>query len=246
MVAAILGYLLSLATAAALFYWLRSLRKDDAYRRLCNKALQKGVVCSFVILAVSGALYVALRLTGLREMNPLLYQALYTGIVLALAEEAVKFLTSRRVLRKTAYPYSWMDVALVMTLVGVGFGAEENIAVAINSNMMVMLIRALCIAHGSYGFLTGYFYGKGLKTGKNRYKVIGFVLTWLLHGLYDFSLSEEFVAINDNLKIVAVALAMIDIVLEVVMIVFFAKARKNELYTEPLRKVEMAPENAEI
>ena len=246
MIAAILGYLLSLATAAALFYWLRSLRKDDAYRKLCSKALQKGAVCSFVIIAVSGALSAALRLTGLREINPLLYQALYKFVVLALAEEAVKFLTSRRVLTKTAYPFSWMDVTLVMTLVGVGFGVVENVAVAVGSNLIVMLIRAICIAHGSYGFLTGYFYGKGLKTGKNRYKVIGFVLTWLLHGLYDFSLSEEFVAINDNLKIVAVALAMIDIVLEVVMIVFFAKARKNGLYTEPLSKAEAVSENAEI
>ena len=246
MIAAILGYLLSLATAAALFYWLRSLRKDDAYRKLCNKALQKGAVCSFVIIAVSGALSVALRLTGLREVNPLLYRALHTFVVLALAEEAVKFLTSRRVLTKTAYPFSWMDVALVMTLVGVGFGVMENIAVAVGSNMMVMLIRAICIAHGSYGFLTGYFYGKGMKTGKNSYKVIGFVLTWLLHGLYDFSLSEEFIALNEKLVIVAVALVAIDIVLEVIMIVFFAKARKNELYTEPLRTAEAAPESVEI
>ena len=246
MIAAILGYLLSLATAAALFYWLRSLRKDDAYRKLCNKALQKGAVCSFVILAVSGVLSVALRLTGLREVNPLLYQALHTFVALALAEEAVKFLTSRRVLTKTAYPFSWMDVALVMTLVGVGFGVMENIAVAVGSNMMVMLIRAICIAHGSYGFLTGYFYGKGMKTGKNSYKVIGFVLTWLLHGLYDFSLSEEFIALNEKLVIVAVALVAIDIVLEVIMIVFFAKARKNELYTEPLRTAEAAPESVEI
>jgi len=246
MIVAILGYLLSLATAAALFYWLRSLRKDDAYRKLCGKALRKGALCSFAVIAVSGALSVALRLTGLREMNPLLYQALHTFVVLALAEEAVKFLTSRRVLTKTAYLFSWMDVALVMTLVGVGFGVVENIAVAVGSNLIVMLIRALCIAHGSYGFLTGYFYGKGLKTGKNSYKVLGFVLTWLLHGLYDFSLSEEFVALNENLMIVAVALTAINIALEVVMIVFFAKARKNELYTEPLRKAEAVLENAEI
>lgn len=246
MIAAISGYLLSLATAAALFCWLRSLRKDDAYRKLCGKALRKGALCSFAVIAVSGALSVALRLTGLREMEPLLYRALHTFVVLALAEEAVKFLTSRRMLRKTAYPYSRMDVALVTTLVGVGFGVVENIAVAVGSNMIVMLIRALCIAHGSYGFLVGYFYGKGMKTGKNSDKVLGFVLTWLLHGLYDFSLSEEFIALNENLAIVAVALAALDVVLEVVMIVFFVKARKNELYTVPLRKAEAVPESAEI
>ena len=34
--------------------------------------LQKGALCSFAIIVVSGALYVALRATGLQEMNPLL------------------------------------------------------------------------------------------------------------------------------------------------------------------------------
>lgn len=58
---------------------------------------------------------------------------------------------------------------------------------------------------------------------------------WLVHGLYDFSLSEEFVALHEDLMIVVVALAFLDLVLAVVLVVFFAKARKKALYTLQLR-----------
>ena len=240
----ILGYLLSVIPTVALFLWLRnSLRKDDAaYRKLCGETLRRGVLCTFPIIAGSGILSLLLAVSGIKNSSQLLYQALYDFIAIALVEETVKFLTFRRSLEKTDYPYSWMDITAIMTIVGLGFGAAENIVVAINSGIVPMLIRAVTIAHGGYGFVVGYFYGKGVKTGKGIYKVIGFVLIWLMHGLYDFSLSDEFIAVNDNLVVVAVLLAVLDLVLAVALIVFFAKARKQERYTEPLHRMEQIPE----
>ncbi|MGX8714522.1 MAG: hypothetical protein ACSW8A_02095 [Lachnospiraceae bacterium] len=55
------------------------------------------------------------------------------------------------------------------------------------------------LPHAGYGFLTGYFYGRGSKTGQPAMRRMGFLLVWMIHGLYDFSLSQEFIAINDNL-----------------------------------------------
>ncbi|MBE7009736.1 MAG: PrsW family intramembrane metalloprotease [Ruminococcaceae bacterium] len=243
----ILGYLLSIIPALALFFWLRARRKDDAaYRKLCDQAMLWGLLCTLGIIVLSAGLDVALALSGLKKVNPLLYEALHAFIVLALVEEAVKFLASRRVLKKTDYPYSWMDVVMVMVFVGLGFGAAENIAVAVQSGLVVMLIRAVTIGHGGYGFLVGYFYGKGMKTGKNGWKVLGFALAWLFHGMYDFSLSEEFTALGENLEIVAVALAALSLVFAVVLIVFFARAAKREIYTQPLvaRDAEGAEEQA--
>ena len=49
--------------------------------------------------------------------------------------------------------------------------------------------------------------------------------------MYDFSLTEEFMAINDNLVVVPLILAITDIVLAVLMIVFTRKARRREEYT---------------
>jgi hypothetical protein len=60
------------------------------------------------------------------------------------------------------------------------------------------------------------------------------LMAWVLHGLYDFSLKEEFMAINDNLAIVPLLLALSEIVLVIILTVFMRKASKREECTEPL------------
>ena len=186
------------------------------------------------ILLLSGSSYFILRLTGLHNTNPLLYQALYKFIVLALMEEAAKYWGFTRILKKTDYAYSWLDTAVLMTIIGLGFGMLESVVYAIDASVPVVLVRGVCVPHAGYGFLTGYFYGKGSKSEKPALKWTGFLLSWLMHGLYDFSLSEEFIAINDNLAIVALLLAVLDIVLVFFLIGFARKAKKQALYTEPL------------
>ena len=88
----------------------------------------------------------------------------------------------------------------------------------------------------------GYFCGKSAKCGKPVYKWVGFLIAWLLHGIYDCSLSEEFLAINDNLAIVAILLALLDVVLVIRLIVFVKKAKKSEIYTEALDKKALESE----
>jgi hypothetical protein len=56
----------------------------------------------------------------------------------------------------------------------------------------------------------------------------------VLHGLYDFSLKEEFMAINDNLAIIPLLLVLSEIVLVIILTVFMRKASKREECTEPL------------
>ncbi len=190
--------------------------RDKERQSLANSLRQdsaKRVLSTFPIILLSGICYVLLRLSKLQEVNRLLYEMLYTFIVLALAEETVKYWTFRRVLQKTDYPCSWMDAAMLMTIVGIGFGCMESALYMISESAPVVLIRGLCVPHAGYGFIVGYFYGKGCETGKPGQRWIGFVLAWFLHGLYDFSLSEEFIAINDNLMFVGLALAVLDILL---------------------------------
>ena len=121
-----------------------------------------------------------------------------------------------------------------MTIVGIGFDLIESLIYAIGASFPVVLIRGICIPHAGYGFLAGYYYGKGVKERKPAVRKIGFVLAWLLHGLYDFSLSEEFIALNDNLMAVALLLAVLDIVLVILLVRFVKKAKNQETYTEPL------------
>ena len=210
----------------ALFLWLRNgLNREETYRKLCDYTLLRGFLCTFSIILLSGLLYLLLRLTRIQDGHPLLFQLLYTFIVLAFAEEFVKYRTFRRVLKKKEYPYSFLDFVVLMSIVGIGFDISESLLYAIGASVPVVLVRGICIPHAGYGFITGYFYGKGIKTGRTYYKYLGFLLSWAMHGLYDFSLSEEFVVLNENLVFVALTLAAADIVLWVSLIVFSKKAR---------------------
>ena len=79
----------------------------------------------------------------------------------------------------------------------------------------------------------GYFYAKAAKTGKKWYYVVAFMLPYLLHAFYDFGLSpvlEPYFIFT----FITVTLAALDVVLVVIMIVFFARRHKDERYTEPL------------
>ena len=90
------------------------------------------------------------------------------------------------------------------------------------------------MGHAGYGFLMGYFFGRGMKYNRKSDYVLGFLVPWLIHGLYDFSLSEEFLALNDSLVVLPVALAFLDLVVIIVCIVFICKAKKKAVYTEPM------------
>lgn len=231
----ILACIASFIPSVALFLWLRNRIKDnDAYKKLCNQTLLQGVKCLLPVILLSGCSYIILRLTGLHNTNPLLYQALYNIVVLAMMEEIAKYQGFRHLLKKTDYAYSRLDTAVLMTIIGLGFGMLESLIYAIGSSVPVVLVRGICVPHAGYGFLTGYFYGKGSKSGKAIVKNSGFLLSCMIHGLYDFSLSEEFATINDNLVIVALLLAVLDIVLVLLLIRFVRKAKNLEDYTEPL------------
>ena len=231
----ILALVVSLLPLTLLYLWLSKLKKEDeGYRTLCRQALLRGFRCVLPVVLLSGVSSILLGLTGLKTGNPLLYQALYTFIVLALMEEIAKVQAFRHVVKKTEYPYSWLDCAVLLSIVSIGFSLIESVIYAIGASIPVILVRGICLPHAGYGFLEGYYYGKSRKTGKPWQKWIGFVLAWLLHGLYDFSLSEEFVAVNDNLVIVALLLAVAEIVLVILLIRFVKKNRKKEEYTEPL------------
>lgn len=230
----LLACIVSFIPCTALFFWLRNRKPDPAYRKLCDSALIKGILSVFLIVLVSAVNYFLLRLIKLHENNPLLYEMIYNFIVLAMAEEFVKYRTFRKVLEKTDYPYSWADVTVLMTVVSIGFSMIESVTYAIGASVPVVLVRGICLPHAGYGFIVGYFFGKSLKTGKPGDKWFGLILAWLIHGLYDFSLSDSFMALNDNLVFVPFILALLDILLVVNLIVFLKKAEKRQECTEPL------------
>lgn len=246
MLISILIFIASIIPSVLIIVFLMKRRKDDElYKKSCKSALIRGLICVLPILAVSAILYVlngVLRVTILRDVNILVYRALYTFIVLAFAEELVKYIEFRLVLKKRFNAYSWADVVAFMVIIGTGFGLVEDLPYAIGASPIIMLIRGFTMGHVGYGFLMGWFYGKKLHTGKKIYGVIALLLPFLIHGLYDFSLSEELIALNDNLAAIGISLAVLDIVLLALMIRFFISSRKKERYNTPLITLDKVPE----
>lgn len=217
-----------------IYIWLKKCFKEKpGYSTTCRKALINGMLSTGPIILCSLFFYIIEALTGLRKAGgipDLLYHAF---LVLAFSEELCKFLFFRLTLKKTQCEASWFDITAWMTMIGMGFGISESIIYSFTMSPAQAIVRGITVGHGVYGFITGFFYGKALSTGKKQFIALGFLIPFLLHGLYDFSLSEELgdVFVFD---LIAVTLAFSDLVLMIVMIIFFVKAKKKEQYLTPL------------
>ena len=234
----ILFFILSIIPSILIFILLRNRQKDNIlYRKKCNLSFISGLVSVLPILLVSGILYLLsaiMKFTLLSGVDILVYRAIYTFIVLALAEELMKYLALRFVLKRNPYACSWTDVVAFMVIVGTAFGLIEDVPYAVGASPVIMLVRGFTMGHVGYGFIMGWFYGKRLYTGKKRYGAFAVLVPWLIHGLYDFSLSSELLALNDNFAFLGVSLALLDIVLLILMIRFFIRSKKRERYQQPL------------
>ena len=245
MLLSILIFLLSIVPSVLIFILLRNRQKDNIlYRKKCTYSFVSGLISVLPIILLSMILLYALnsvsKLALFRDVNVLVYQAIYKFFVLAFAEEIIKYLALRFVLKRKPYAYSWADIVAFMVIIGTAFGLIEDIPYAIGASPIMMLVRGFTMGHVGYGFIMGWFYGKRLYTGKKRYGVIAVLLPWLIHGLYDFSLTPELIELNDNLAILGVSLALLDIVLLILMIRFFIRSKKQERYQQPISAFETA------
>lgn len=238
----IIIFLLSIVPSVLVFILLRNRHKGDTlYRKSCSYAFISGLISVLPILILSAVLFImnaALKLTLLKDANILVYKAIYKFIVLAFAEEIIKYLVFRFVLKRKKYSYSWADITAIMVIVGTAFGLMEALPYAFDASPMMMLVRGFTMGHVGYGFIMGWFYGKRLYTGKKKYAVISVLLPWLLHGIYDFSLTPELLEVNENLMFIALFMALLDIVMLILMIRFFIRSKKQERYMQSVCSIE--------
>ena len=225
----ILVAIVSLLPSLLVFFWMRNKSNLEARDKgVCDKAFRYGLFCVVPIFFLSGVTFLLLAFTGLKQTNPLLYQAIYKFIVLALAEEIAKFFMFKYLLKKENYTCNWLMAVILMTAVSIGFSTIESVTFSIGASIPVMIARAISFPHVGYGFLVGYYYGKGIEEGKPSLWWVGFLLAWFIHGLYDFSLSDEILALNDSLVFLPFLLIAVDIILVVVLVRFILKKRNKQ------------------
>ena len=241
----IIAFLASLIPAVIIYIWLRDhmFRHDQEYKSFCRRSLLKGMLSTFLVILFSGSLSLLGNAVLFRESRGLLYTAYRTFIVLALAEEAAKYITFRRLLKKSESPYSALDMISSMILVRLGFEILESGVYALTTSPGQMLVRGVTAMHAGYGFIMGYFMAKNRLTGKKSQAVLGFMIPALLHGAYDFGLSDEFAQLGDTTAILSVTLAAFALVTLIWMFLFTRKARMNPVYTDCLPAEEPAADN---
>ena len=231
----IISIIVSTVPCIIFYKWLKKAFNEDKYKELCKKALLKGMFAVLPIMLTSAILFIIGRIMHYFYPNELVYQMYYTIVVLAFSEELIKFILFKKLIKKNDYKYSMFNLTIIMTIIGIGFELIESITFSFGSNPITMLIRGITLGHVGYGFIMGYFYAKMLKTKKKRYGLLSFGLPWFLHGLYDFSLSDEFMTLNDNLFIVALLLTLISIICVILIIIFVKKRRSDKKYIEEIK-----------
>ncbi len=157
---------------------------------------------------------------------PLLWSSLFRSfIVIALAEELIKFLLL------IIYPYQRpffnepIDGIVYTLMIGMGFATLENVLYAYQFGLTTIAVRAFTAmpAHACFAIIMGYFAGKARFRPEKRGRLFAFGLgaAVLLHGLYDFFILQQF---WDELILLSIAVLLLSVMLSSRMITEHQKA----------------------
>ena len=235
MMIAILCLFVSFIPAVLLYLYLRNLRRDDSeYRLNCRHLLIRGILCSIAVALLALAVNIAWSMSGLGKGPPLLKAAFKAFIIAAFIEELIKYLASNKMIKKNIDTVSWLDCIAFTAIIGIGFQLIETVVYMLESNPIQILVRGFTMGHPAYGILMGFFIGKALRSGKKPYRLAAYVLPFILHGMYDFSLADAFQAINDNFVFIPFIIVFIELFILIRGILLIRKERYGTEYTEPL------------
>lgn len=160
-----------------------------------------GLLLSLLLMGVVAALAsgilerIAQGVLGmLVRPGSLLHTILLAFLVVAVVEEAMKFLLLKwRSWHHPAFNYRF-DGIVYAVFVSLGFAAYENILYVFSYGLSVALPRALLAipGHMSFSIAMGIFYGRakccwarGNDAAAKLNLILGYVLAVLLHGFYD-------------------------------------------------------------
>ena len=230
-----LSLIVSYAPITILYIYLRNLRKqDEGYRSDCKSLLIKGILCCLGVTALDLILTIILNLIGIKDAHPLIKVLIKAFVIAAFAEELVKYLTVNKVIKKNTGNISWFDCIAFSTIVGIGFQIIETIVYLVESNVGQIIVRGLLMGHPTYGMLMGYFIGKSLYTKNDSFRILALLWPMLLHGLYDFSLADELMKVNDNFVFLPFIILGIGFIIFIRIILLIRKERNGGEFTKPL------------
>ena len=185
-----------LAAVLPAFFLLRYVYRHDTVEKE-----PMGLLVKLLVLGVVSALgAMVLEAIGETVLNALVdrgspvYTALLAFLVVALAEEGMKFLLLKRGTWRSPHFNYRFDGIVYAVFVSLGFAAFENIQYVFHYGLSVALPRALLAipGHMSFAVFMGVFYGRaklceayGDARGIRRNFRLGYLSAVFLHGVYD-------------------------------------------------------------
>ena len=240
MVVLVLALIASMVPSVIIYLLLRRRTRE------VDKALVWGMLGFLPVVVLALILNIIGNLAGMKSLGPIARSAYTSFILHSFVEELVKYSILILIVRKARTDLSVYDITAIMVVVGLGFGLPEDVLYLIGSDVVQILIRGILVMHGGLAYITGRLYARTVETGKKVHAAIGFIIPFLLHGFYDFGLTPELLEKDDNYALISVGLAFLDLILMIILIVFFIRARNKEKYTRIILKgpaVKTAGEN---
>jgi RsiW-degrading membrane proteinase PrsW (M82 family) len=182
--------LLGVATAPCVAIGLYIYLKDKHEREpigLLLRAFLYGAMSIGITYAVSKLIN---QVITIDEKN-LTEQAVHAFLIVALVEEASKFLFVRGMLYNNVNFNEPFDGIVYSVMVGMGFATFENVLYVLNSGLSVGVLRMFTAvpAHACFAVLMGYYLGKAkFDHKKGYYALYALGVATLFHGAYDYCL----------------------------------------------------------
>ena len=240
MAIAIGALIISFIPSLLMFLFLRNNRKDDQeYRKNCTSLLGKGLLISLLIFLFDLVIKILWGLTGIGEKNIWIDRLFTCFIVNATIEELCKFLVARKYIREDLTKTSRLDIISFLTIAAISFGLLEDIVYIFSTNIGQIIVRGILMGHVPYELLMGLLYSKSVAEKRPVYKVLAFLIPIILHGSYNFLLSE---GLPDWTAYVVVTEVILETVFMIYMIFFMKKKRNDPAYTYPVFSQETVSE----
>jgi len=228
----ILVTLVSFIPSLLMFLFLRNNRKDDeTYRKDCNELLFKGVLICGLVMLFGAMLRIPWNILGIAKDNKLLDRAFVCYVVNALCEEMAKFLYARKYIVKDKTKTSRLDIISYLVISAISFALLEDIVYAFSTSIGQIIVRGVLMGHVPEQLLMGELYGRSIAEKKPGLKVLAFLLPILIHGSYNFLLTD---GLPEWAAFVVVTLVIVETVFMICMIFRIKKKRNDPAYTEPV------------
>lgn len=182
--------LLGIATAPCVAIGLYIYLNDKHEREpigLLLRAYFYGALSIGVAYFVSKAINLVITV----DEKSLTEQAIHAFLIVALVEEASKFLFVRGLLYNNVNFNEPFDGIVYSVMVGMGFATFENILYVLNSGFSVGIMRMFTAvpAHATFAVLMGFYLGKAkFDHKKGNYGLYALGVATLFHGAYDYCL----------------------------------------------------------